>query len=83
MSKMDKLIGSLPRDDLAKVKKWIQMSPDEVPENPDDAVEKIIFNILWDYNSMAENADNEKEAAKINAKKVKLYNEWKKLGLVK
>ena len=82
MSRMNKLIASLPDEDLRKVKKWINDHPDEVPKDADDAVEMIIHNVSWDYKSRAERAENDQEEAEINRQKKELYAKWKKLGLI-
>ena len=81
MTKMDKLIGTLPEEDVRKVKKWAEDNPEEVPKNVDEAVETLIYNILWDYRSRAEAAPV-KEAMEINKKKAELYKKWEKLGIV-
>ena len=81
MDKMNKLISTLPDEDVRKAKEWIEKFPDDVPKNPEEAFQKLITSILWDYKSRAESAPAA-EAMEINKKKATLYKKWKDLGLV-
>lgn len=81
MEKIKMLLGTLPEDDLRKVNEWIENHPDEVPKDAYKLLDKLIFNILWDYKMRAESAPTE-EARTLEKKKAELYSKWKELGLV-
>lgn len=81
MEKIKMLLGTLPEDDLRKVNEWIDTHPDEVPKDAYKLLDKLIFNILWDYKMRAESAPTE-EARTLEKKKAELYSKWKELGLV-
>ena len=81
MDKMKTLISTLQPEDVQKVNEWITNYPDEVPKDQDKAVNVLIYNILWDYKSRAEDAPFT-EAMKINKQKAALYQKWKDLGII-
>ncbi|WP_027407154.1 hypothetical protein [Anaerovibrio sp. RM50] len=81
MTKMEKLLESLPEYDLKDAKAWLENHPEEVPADEDEAVEKLIFNISWEYKYRAESAPI-REGGMWEKRKAKLYDKWKKLGLV-
>ena len=82
MTRIETLISTLPEEDVRKVKEWIKNHPEEVPDNPDQAVNTLIHNILWDYKTRAEYASGQ-ESRKIEQQKAKLYSKWKEMGIIK
>jgi hypothetical protein len=81
MTKMELLINSLPEEDVQKVQRWIEKSPDEIKKDPDEAVQQIIHNIMWDYKRQAEAAPPG-QGREIEKKKAELYDKWNELGLL-
>lgn len=83
MNRMEKLISTLPEEDVRKVKEWKKNHPEEVPENLDEEVDTLIHSILWDYRVKAEAATSGQEARKIEQQKAELYSKWKEMGIIK
>lgn len=85
MTRMQKLLDSLPEKDLKQAKEWMSKHPEEVPKNEDEAVDMLIHNILWEYKYRAERASMSQqsdEARKLEIEKSNLYDKWKELGIL-
>ena len=85
MTRMQKLLDSLPEKDLKQAKEWMSKHLEEVPKNEDEAVDMLIHNILWEYKYRAERASMSQqsdEARKLEIEKSNLYDKWKELGIL-
>ncbi|WP_303816391.1 hypothetical protein [Acidaminococcus timonensis] len=61
---------------FARNKEWY------AAQSEDEIIQVLIFNILWNYKALMDDCRDMQQAREYAKRKVQVYQEWKKLGLV-